>query len=571
MSHWAEPTWIGSQRGRELSAWVHLPQERTARVGSSEKSDGIQVAAPQGVLILVPPTGRDLAVSYRSLRVLAARAARAGFVVVRFSFSGTGESMEAYSGGTSKDWQEDLDAVVNWARATFHTKSVGGIGLRLGASILAANENPHWAYRLLWDPVSGKRFLKQGSMLRAMSVPGEPLPGGVEHAGYRYTENHVAEIKALPKPKAPEWGQERGADRPRVFTVTNEPEEARLLYEVASIQSRVPGERIDKIIEAACALSNGEYPAAGMFVPRLEATFPGPGGRLLRESVVITEAGVPGVLTRPAEDRREDSARAAVFAAGSSEPKDGPTGMWTSEARRLAELGVIAFRAERPGCGDLGDLSADRDPNPHTAESIRSLDEAAKWVKAATGGRPVTGIGLCSGAWQLLCAAREGNIARVVAVNNVSWRTSLEFHRRIYDGGHLEVMPESDELVAVEGDLTPRRNSLGSLMTRTRNWLKTVIEARAPYGLWYLLGTKDLVNVPELLLKDIPNNVEIDLVYGPLDRRHFTEVRGDEGLVRVNAGRSRPVALVCEAELDHSLLGGRAREAMSRVLRSLDW
>lgn len=554
-----EPTWIPSAAGRELAAWVHGPEDLDAASG----------AAPRGVLVLVPPTGRDHDVTYRTLRVLAVRAAQQGWAVVRFAFSATGESSAAAHPEGPTDWQDDLRAVLDFCQLQLGAEQVGGIGLRLGATVLHAVEDRRWAFRLLWEPVQGKRFLRQGAMLRAVSVPGEPVPGGIEHPGYRYSEARAAEVRALPQAAAPEWAP---GSEGTLFQVTSPEEEGRLLHQVASIDARVPFQRISFLLEAAAELSAAAPdPRPRAFRPRTEATLLGPAGRPLTETFLRLPDGTPAVLTRPQEHREGDSVRGVVLGPGSSEPKDGPTGLWATGARELAERGVVALRAERPGCGDLGTSDQDRDPNPYTAEASAAMVGAARWLQEQTEGG-VTGVGLCASAWQILDAAREPVFERVVAVNNIAWRTDLAFHQRVYEEGDLEVLPESVELEeAEEGPSAAGRRNPAQLLERAKEAAKAFLHGPAPYALYRWLGSQAKVEAPEHMLAAVHPETEIRLVFSEIDRERFARDRGDEGRRRALATRSAPVRIATEPLLDHSLLGARAQQQARHLLQELGW
>lgn len=135
---------------RSLYSWVHRPQNGEAK----------------GAVVIAPPLAREQVISYRTLRMLAIELARQGWVAIRFAWTGTGESAEMPEGADPAAlWKEDLAAVTEFAGTLVGTDRVHAIGLRAGAALLAATEAPLQS-RLLWEPVGGKIFLRQQSMLR---------------------------------------------------------------------------------------------------------------------------------------------------------------------------------------------------------------------------------------------------------------------------------------------------------------------------------------------------------------------------------------------------------------------
>lgn len=553
-----ESTWIASGRDRHLAAWVHGPQ-----------------AEPRGLAVIVPPVGRSLAVTYRTLRVLAIRLAEAGFVAVRFEFSGTGDSSAGRGPGTEQDWRDDLEAVLGWSRATWpDAPTVLGVGFELGATFLANSSDPRWGPRLVWDPVSPRKYLRQGSMLRRLSVDGVPRSEGVEHPGFWFSPERVAELNSLRPVEAPAWEPrstgELPAEREAIYRIDSSPEEGRLLHESPSMAARVPVDRIRYIVEAASELVPGPGGfSADRFVPDRVAHLSGDNGRPLVEEMIEAEDGTLGILTAPLRAEPGDSQRAALLLAGASEPKDGPTGLWTPLSQTLASRGVVAFRAERAGCGDLGDPEALADPNPHSLDIVESARGAAAWLAERTE-RRVTGIGLCSGAWAQLRAAEIGGFERIVAINNIAWRSDLDFHRRIYEEGLLEVTPEGQQLredMPETGNLSAATRWKNAAVNRAKN----LIKSHAPYSVWRRLGQRGVVDFPEGMLKDVPPTTEVVLVFSAQDHDDLRHSRLDEGIHSVKRHRPDSISTVMLAGLDHSLLSLDSRETATTYFQDITW
>ncbi|MUM35118.1 alpha/beta hydrolase, partial [Mycobacterium sp. CBMA361] len=70
------PTWFGPEQSR-LFGVVHVPAGSAARAG----------------VVICPPLGRQHLDTYTGLKLLAQRLCANGFAVLRFDYSGTGDSM----------------------------------------------------------------------------------------------------------------------------------------------------------------------------------------------------------------------------------------------------------------------------------------------------------------------------------------------------------------------------------------------------------------------------------------------------------------------------------------------
>ncbi|WP_258924206.1 hypothetical protein [Kocuria varians] len=191
--------------------------------------------------------------SHRSMRLVAARAAEAGWVVIRVAWSGTSESGERPVGSNPVAvWQRDLEVAFGTARELVGPHlPVHGIGLRIGAAVLATSELP-FGKRVLWEPVSGAIYMRQYTGLRrasGLSLPPE-VEGGVEIGGAHFTDAEAAAIRALPDPRkltTPGLVPVREKDR----TV------AKKLYGVAAIYAKATPSAI------AALVARLDEPAAG--------------------------------------------------------------------------------------------------------------------------------------------------------------------------------------------------------------------------------------------------------------------------------------------------------------------
>jgi len=109
--------------------------------------------------------GHESTRSFRNLQQLAIQIAQAGFDVIRFDYSATGNSSGEDHSGSLDRWKDDIAATVDYmrhARASISSEpeSVSVLGLRLGASLVAQTPLKGVANAILWDPiVCGKTYL----------------------------------------------------------------------------------------------------------------------------------------------------------------------------------------------------------------------------------------------------------------------------------------------------------------------------------------------------------------------------------------------------------------------------
>ncbi len=108
----------------------------------------------QEVIIICPPAPQEIMRSQASLGQLARRLQEDGFHVVRFDYSGTGDS-EGNADSISLDqWHQDVLSIAGWAKFHLRYQKLSLIGLRLGASMaIRASQHLDIDRLVLWDPV----------------------------------------------------------------------------------------------------------------------------------------------------------------------------------------------------------------------------------------------------------------------------------------------------------------------------------------------------------------------------------------------------------------------------------
>lgn len=133
--------------GRQLFGYLHLPP-----------------AEPKAAAVLCAPWASEYQYAHRALHFLAQRLADAGCSVLRFDYSGTGDSWGHSVEADLDRWVGEVKDAVAELRAASGAGSVDLVGLRLGAFVAAraANEIPSVGSVVLWDPITdGEQWLRE--------------------------------------------------------------------------------------------------------------------------------------------------------------------------------------------------------------------------------------------------------------------------------------------------------------------------------------------------------------------------------------------------------------------------
>ena len=123
----------------------------------------VNASAGRGVII-ANPLGHEYLPAYPALRTLAGRLSQAGLHVLRFDYSGTGDSAGEAGEGSVDGWVDELLLAVDELRAMANVQDVCVVGLRLGATlaISAAQKAGCFSQLVLWEPVlRGREYLDE--------------------------------------------------------------------------------------------------------------------------------------------------------------------------------------------------------------------------------------------------------------------------------------------------------------------------------------------------------------------------------------------------------------------------
>lgn len=157
-------------------------------------------------IVLCNPLGHEAIRAHRALRQLAIRLARAGFPVLRFDYSGTGDSAGDDSLNSLSQWLSDIGVAIDRLKRESGSSRVGMAGLRLGASLAALYGARHrnLACLALWEPVTAGRAhlneladLHRAALYRYASQPGSGATSPNELLGFLMTPEFRIQVEAL--------------------------------------------------------------------------------------------------------------------------------------------------------------------------------------------------------------------------------------------------------------------------------------------------------------------------------------------------------------------------------------
>jgi uncharacterized protein len=181
-------------------------------------------------VLLCPPIGHEQVRSHRALRSLARQLASAGFHVLRFDYTGQGDSAGQPQDGDAAQWQRDARIALEELADLSGARRTAVVGLRLGATI-AASAGLRVDHLLLWDPVvSGRAHLAElDRMHAAMVVDPQRFVAprqvaGDDRIGFLMPAAQRASIAALDLLALPRWS----AARVSLFASAVRPADAQL-------------------------------------------------------------------------------------------------------------------------------------------------------------------------------------------------------------------------------------------------------------------------------------------------------------------------------------------------------
>jgi alpha/beta superfamily hydrolase len=155
----------------EEAVFIEVGRERVFAVFSASAPN-----AQRGI-VLCHPLGEEKLWAHRALVNFSRRLAASGFAVIRFDCRGEGDSDRQFEETDLATRIQDLEAVVRAFRSrTPSLKTIGGIGLRFGASLagIGAARCGLLDHLVLWDPIwDGRAYansLVQGNLAAQLAA-----------------------------------------------------------------------------------------------------------------------------------------------------------------------------------------------------------------------------------------------------------------------------------------------------------------------------------------------------------------------------------------------------------------
>lgn len=551
----ARAGWHGAEG---LFVWIHRPAGPTARAG----------------VVLCPSFGPEQHWGYGVLRLMADLLADRGYVVVRFDWAGTGQSL----GDAAGRWPDggllaSVEHAVEVVRAT-GVERLALVGSRLGASAAGSWVAAHGPVdaAVLWDPCpSGRAFLREQRALRLLQGAGdsdvEAPPGGtggVEGVGFFYPPQGVADLKTLGVP----GGASQLADRVLVVHRGGEP----IASGTRLVDTPAVAARSSSLLEESLRAGLTPEPLVADTVEWLVANLPGapaalrqvpltpevvsrtwPSGAQVRERVVaLGPLGLFGIETSPVRlppptkgTPATDRPPTVVFLDVAAEPCVGPGRLWVRTARSLAAAGTTSVRFNSSGLGDSPVRPGQRRGIVYAPEAVDDMEAVAHDLRPFHAGDVIL-VGQCSGAYNALEASTRLHARGVVAINPI---LDADLFSSTDPG-----LPK--RLVAI-----PRRRWVVRL---SRHRAIKRIRSSVPGAVWRLLDRTHLVRSPARGIQPpVEAGTDVLLICGNEDARRYLG-RGRWVMDRLT--RTGRLTFTHVEGMDHGLLLHRQQQEVARML-----
>lgn len=438
----ASPVFFGPDH-RALFGWYHPGAfPRTRRTG----------------VVIIPPVGYEYVSAHRTIRALAERLATDGFPVLRFDHEGTGDSFDARSEqGRVRLWIEGIRDAIAELRSRSGCQAVSLVGFRLGGTLAlaAAAEFGEVEDLVLWcSCATGRSYVRETKML-AIALATDASDAGqarsttegcIDAAGFSLAPVTAEALGGLDLGaivRAPakrvlvierdDLRQDEAiVDRLRALGV--EPARRKLPGYTAMmtmpLRSVVPASMLDAIagwfdqgdagMPATDAVRSAR--AAASASNNSSACFNVDGRIVLEKAAYIGKtSGLFGIISTP-HDEAAVSAQLArpaiVLLNAAADHHAGPHRLHVPLAREWAALGFTVLRFDLRGIGDSGPVPPGDESRAYPATAMADVRSALGWLQEESGVERCVLVGVCSGAYHALLAAREGMaVAAAIAVN----------------------------------------------------------------------------------------------------------------------------------------------------------
>jgi len=152
-------------------------------------------------VLVVPPPLNEAMRAHFALRQVAIRLAQAGADVLRFDYSGCGNSLGDSSDFRVADWESDIAAAALELREVSGAPAVDLVAVRFSACLAARALDGQLRRTVFWDPLlSGEAWLeclRRSQDKAARRLPGTPLDRDREFMGHRMHERFAVDVGAI--------------------------------------------------------------------------------------------------------------------------------------------------------------------------------------------------------------------------------------------------------------------------------------------------------------------------------------------------------------------------------------
>lgn len=389
-------------------------------------------------VVLCSPWGFEELTMRKSWRLLAESIAAAGYPCLRFDYPGTGDSLgRATEVGSVDVWIESIKNAADFLRSKSGVRTFVFLGQSLGATlaVAAAQRRTDVDGLILVAPVmKGRSYVRELAATAALvsqrvGIAVEPGPDeALSVIGFALSPSMVDSLKGLALTAC-----ERTDAAVVVFDSSDRKTGAEAFEHFRKIGARVQAETVapfhlmisDATVVQPLPVSPEQVVAA---LRHNHPTQPFSGGRpTLLPPVLATDAfqeepirfgpdnALFGVLCRPTRPRADGSA--VLLLNRGLNPHTGWRRVSVDHARALAAAGFANLRMDVAGLGESRDEPG-RPANLIYSDLLLPDVRAATDVLAATDPGGIALVGVCSGAYMALLAARnDPRVTHVVAVN----------------------------------------------------------------------------------------------------------------------------------------------------------
>ena len=170
-----------------------------------------------GAVLLCYPGVQEYNMAHWAFRRLSSMLAREGFHVMRFDWSGTGDSWGETTDGSVERWLDDVSEAAQELRDTSGAESLSIVGMRLGAAIaaIACGKASIADELILWDPVvEGRKYVAELEVFDSkenMRLLHDATPARDELAGFPFTPALRSSLMSIDLRTKPPTGARRVA------------------------------------------------------------------------------------------------------------------------------------------------------------------------------------------------------------------------------------------------------------------------------------------------------------------------------------------------------------------------